>query len=439
MNPKSAPTARALAHDILMKVEEGAFADRALGQALVASILEPRDKQLVTRLVYGTLASQLRLDHTINAYAAKRSSIDPAVRVVLRLGIYQLTELDRVPDHAAVSTAVDLCKQHAPYAAKFTNAILRRTLRDGPAKAPKSKLDALAVELSHPKWLINRWLKRLGEDETRAFCIANNEPAPNALRALISTEEAIDHLKQNGINADPSSLAPDGLIAGTAVALKGIAVSQSEGSQAVVQALGLTPGNRVLDTCAAPGGKTAYIASIVGANGSVVAVDSAPDAKDRIDHILDLCHRDGHDASVEIVESPILTYQSEDLFDAVLVDAPCTGLGTLAEHPEIRWRRCADDIRSAAKRQQNILKAASPFVRPGGTLLYATCSLEPEETDDVVDAFLESAGDSFSENPLVREQSPTPRCIDDDGRLRTWPHKHQTSGFFAACLKRRAN
>ncbi len=428
-------SARELAFDILLAVEgSGAFADAMLGRALAEhSGLDRADRALATRLVYGTLARRLTLDHTLAAYSRRPlHDLDAAILTALRLGTFQIAVLDRVPAHAAVNTAVTLASHRVPAGAGYVNAILRRVARDGLVPLPAEPLARLAVEHSHPPWLVERWLRELGQGEAIRLMQADNEPLPTVLRSLLPVEDAIGALKQHGIDAQPARWAPEGVMVTVARTIPGLVVPQGEGSQLVSLFAGARPGERVLDACAAPGGKAGYLARMVGKQGVVVAVDPGRDAISRIGRTVAACGAD----NVRAHHCRIEEFQSDEAFDRVLVDAPCSGLGTLSEHPEIRWRRRPEDIDDSSVRQRRILTAAARHVRGGGYLIYATCTLLRSENDEVIHDFLQSHPDFHEEPPDTAPAAVTP-MVDPDGRLRTYPHRHGTGGFFAARLRRR--
>jgi 16S rRNA (cytosine967-C5)-methyltransferase len=425
--------ARRLAFDVALAVEQGARSDAALGSSLARATLSPEDRALATRIVYGTAAWQGRLDHTIAAYADRSvDAIDVDARLALRIGAYQLLLLDRVPDYAAVDSSVGLLRGPARRSAGFVNAVLRRIAREGEAAPPAGVDEAAAITLSHPLWLVRLWRRELGHADAEALMRANNEAAPTVLRALVPREQALATLVTEGHAAVPARWAPDAIVCDVAIARHGLVVPHGEASQLVTLLVGATTGERVLDACAAPGGKTAYLASKVGADGEVTAVDPGRDATRRIQSLLHVCG-----ARARIVSQRIQDFSDDRSYDAVLVDAPCSGLGTLREHPEIRWRRREADLAGYAARQTEMLGAAARLVRPGGRLVYATCTLVNAENDEVVDRFL-------ADNPRFRPDIEAllhpalAPLVDAQCRLRTAPHVHGTSGFFAARMVRSA-
>jgi 16S rRNA (cytosine967-C5)-methyltransferase len=427
------PDPRAVALAALVEIEsKQAFSDAVLSSHLDASGLDGPDRGLATQLVYGSLARRLTLDHTIEAYSERTTKkLDAGVHELIRIGLFQLAFLDRVPSHAAVNSTVELAKDVAPRAAGFINAILRRCSRDGLAPPPTDRFERLAIEHSHPVWLIERWIELFGETEAIALMAADNNALPTILRALIGREEAAERLAEIGAGTAPCERAPDGLVAAKPIRMPGVAIPQSEASQLVVRLLAPKPGESILDACAAPGGKTAYIAALVGEAGRVTACDPGRNAKRRVTRLLTSC---GVADRVSFHAAAVEDLDSDAGFDAVLVDAPCSGLGTLSEHPEIRWRRTPEDLSDLAARQGRILDASAARVASGGRLVYSTCTLVAEENDEVVDAFLARTPD-FRPDDLP----PAPECadlIDEHSRMRTYPHRHGMQGFFAAALRR---
>jgi 16S rRNA (cytosine967-C5)-methyltransferase len=438
--------ARALAHDVLVRVEStAAWADVLLGRRLAGTRLGPADRALVTRLVYGTLAWQGRLDHHLRGLvSAPWETLDPPVRAALRLGLYQLLFLDRVPAYAAVDASVSLARAAGRGAAGLVNAVLRRAATAGTAGLPLPDAAAdpvgrLAVEWSHPRWLVERWAAELGLDELPALLAANNVHGATAVRAnrLQTTRDALlAELSAAGVDAAPSRWTADGVVIGRSSARlrelpawrEGRFAFQGEASQLVTALLGLTPGDRVLDACAAPGGKATHAAGLVGADGLVVAVDRRTAGARRI---AAEAARLGATA-VHVLVGDARRVPSAARFDAVLVDAPCSGLGTLRRHPELRWRRRPEDVPRLAALQREILGGVAPLVRGGGVLAYAVCTLAREETDDVIEWFRRAHPGFRLEDAATRIPA---EVVTPAGTMRTLPHRHGLDGFFAARLR----
>ena len=453
---------RALALGILEAVENtGAFADTQLGRTLAQARLDPRDAGLLTRLVYGTIAWQLRLDWTLEHLAARPIiKIDAPVVATLRLGLFQILFLERVPPHAAVNTSVDLARARAGGgAARFVNAILRRALREGERTPPDATADPvrhLSIVWSHPDWLVESLCTELGLARTAGLLEANQQAAPTCLRInpnLESRDAALTRLRALGLDVRAGHFADTAVRLDSALgkirqqlaqhpgrsgpvqaeSVLGVAF-QSEASQLAAAALGVRPGERVADLCAAPGGKTGALAESLGTEGRLIASDLTPQA------VRTLGGRLGRPPGLGLLcqdgTRPALRHCA---FDAVLLDAPCTGLGTLRQHPEIRWRRPAADLERAHALQLALLGAAADLVRPAGRLVYATCTLGRRENDDVVESFL-TQDSRFVRDPIAPwlPAAALP-LIDPDGTLRTAPDLHGLDGFFAVRLVRRAN
>jgi 16S rRNA (cytosine967-C5)-methyltransferase len=373
----------------LLRVERGERSDRALEAEAPPS---GRDRALAWHLVSGVLQHRGEIDHILAA-SSKRplGALDPAVVAVLRLAIYELRH-GRAPARAVVHQAVELTRVEASRRATgFVNAVLRNQGRVG--EPPERVL------LNHPDWLLERWSERYGVERAARWALRNNQPAPLCLASLDGPEALEAELLEAGLTparADAGGRAIPGLRAvegpvGQVGALSGIQQGrwwvQDPAAAAVADLVGCEPGWRVLDACAAPGGKTFRLLS---QGGELVAVDRAPERLERMAGALRRLQLEARLVLHDWLEGPLA---GQELFDAVLVDAPCSGLGTLRRHPEIRWRRQPEDLVRNAARQLEILRACAPHVRPGGVLVYAVCSGEPEEGERVVEGFLSHAAD----------------------------------------------
>ena len=446
--PPDALAARLLALDVLRRVEsDSAHADVALAHALDRCRLGVRDRGFATRLVYGTLAWQGRLDWCISALSERDSAtLDPETRRVLRLGIYQIAVLDRVPPHAAVGTSVDLAKRLAPAAAGLVNAVLRRAAREARDVAlPDPVMEPvrhLAVAFSHPEWLVARWRARFPDAELRALLAVDNEAAPTVLRAARGTrEELMATLEHAGAVAHPGRFAPDALVVESSDphVLPGFAEGrfsvQSEASQLVALLVGPASGMRVLDACAAPGGKATYLAELMGGRGMVVGLERRR-AGARV--LARAARRLGIGCLSPVVADArrAASLLPRVRFDRILVDAPCSGLGTLRSHPELRWRRAPDDLPRLARMQRDILEGVTPLLATGGALVYATCTMTDEENDDVVRAWLGNHADLSVENARPFLPPTAGALVGADGALRTFPHRDGLDGFYAVRVRR---
>ncbi len=438
---------RRLAHEVLVRVEGGAFCDLLIGETLGRGRIEPRDAALFTRLVYGTVAWQGRLDWTL-ALLSRRplERLDPAVRVALRLGLLQLTQLDRIPDHAAVDTSVELAKRAAgPAAGRFVNAVLRTALRQGGERPLPREEDglarALAVRWSHPEWLVQRWLVELGRERTVALLEADGQPAPTVLRVDLrarSRDAALAELATRGIAARACAHAPAAIELeaplATIAEIPWLA-PQGEASQLVAELVDARPGERILDLCAAPGGKSAALAERWGSGiaGLLIAADRS---RPGIRRVRERARGEPPLRIATLLADAQRPPFAAATFDAVLLDAPCSGLGTLRSHPEIRWRRSEEEIAPLGDRQRRMLHAAARLVRPGGRLIYATCTLLAAENEEVVAELLRGTARWRLRDARAVLGEGAATLVGPDGALRTSPERGGLDGFFAVRLER---
>jgi 16S rRNA (cytosine967-C5)-methyltransferase len=443
----SPPDPRREAYRILKRVEDaGAFASVLL-EHKTASLPHPRDAALLTEIVLGVLRRRACLDHAIERAAERTAGeIDGAVLTALRIGAYALLFLDRIPDFAAVDTAVALVKESGwAKAAGFANGALRRIARERQSLLPSppapGDVAALALFHSHPEWWTRRLVLRAGWDAAEAFLRADNDPAPTVL-ALRSYAPGLPRvLEGEGVQVAPCRFVPEALrvVSGvpqkTASFREGAFWIQDEASQLAVGLLGRAAGPLVLDACAAPGGKTLAVSRRVAEGGLVVAVDR--NAK-RLSRLAQNVRRVGAELVVAVVADMSREAPFACAFDDVLVDAPCSGTGTMRRHPEIRWRLRAEDLPVLAQRQLEILASAAVAVRPGGRLLYSVCSVEPEEGEEVIAAFLSSHAEFVVADPRAVLEEAARGLVGPDLALRTTPIDDGVDGFYAALLTRRS-
>jgi 16S rRNA (cytosine967-C5)-methyltransferase len=430
---------------VLERVEaDASFADSALESELTSRRLETRDTALATELAYGTLRWQRYLDWILAPHSRRRlETLDARVRVILRVTAYQIALLDRVPSFAAVNDAVTLAPG-TPGVKPFVNAVLRSFARRAPRErepaAPRDPVDALATRCSFPTWLAARWVARIGREEAEALMRASNERPPLTLRAnaLRTDRDALAErlAAEEGLVGRPTRHAPEGLVVGPGGAPgswrafgDGSFAVQDEASMLVARLLAPGSGTTVADVCAAPGTKTTHIAELMADRGRVLAFDREPE---RLALVREAATRlgitiiDARDGAVDALAPGF-----RDACDAVLVDAPCSNLGVLRRNPEVKWRRQPSDLDLASRRQSEILAAAATMVKPGGRLVYATCSLEPEENETVVSAFLRARPEFAIDPP---DKFPLP--LEADGWLRCRPDRHGTDGFAAVRFHR---
>ena len=424
---KDVSPARRTALDILRRVHDGAFSSVLL--AAEEPKLSISDRALTHELVLGVVRRQLWLDKIIEHFSRRSvESLDLPVRIALRLGLYQLRFLSRIPASAAVNESVNLVRSaKLSSAAAFVNAVLRRAIREAdydPSADAQDTLEKLAIETSHPVWLIDRWTKAFGAAEAELLARANNEIPPTAFRVVhrrANEDEVIKQLTAAGALIERSYVAADAFrVSGATATLRELTANgeiylQDEASQLVAQMLFALPGQRVLDLCAAPGGKTTLIADRALDKAFIIAADRSAARLTTIRTTAAL-HQLRSITATLLDAAEKLPFATES-FDRILVDAPCSGTGTLRRNPEIRWRLAATDIPSFAASQKHFLRNAADVLKPGGRLVYSTCSVEREENEDVVADFLSTHPDFALEKTL-----------------RTWPHREGSDGFFLAIL-----
>ncbi|MBK7833390.1 MAG: 16S rRNA (cytosine(967)-C(5))-methyltransferase RsmB [Gemmatimonadetes bacterium] len=433
--------ARVAAADIMADLRGGDLLDAALDRR--ASGLDARDRRWVQELVYGTLRRRALLD----AYLADRvrgglARLDADLTDILRLGVYQLLHMRSVPPYAAIAQSVELAKRrHGIGASKLANAVLRRVDREREDETPSPSatgldpIDQLALQGSHPRWLVARWAERWGMDETRALLDMNNTEAPMVLRPWGLVREQLEAtLEGSGVQVEDAPLVEDGLAVAGHVALaevgafrQGLFFVQDPAATLVTRYAAIPPGATVIDLCAAPGGKSFELARTASV---VIACDRSPARLERMrQNVQRLDARNVTLVATDARETAL------SAVDAVLVDAPCTGTGTFRRHPDARWRLRVSDLAVSGAAQRAILRAAAALVRAGGLLIYSTCSLEPEENDAQVTQFLAEHPDFQLEPPPA---GTVPESTIDAGMLRVIPQRHGADGAFAARLRRSA-
>jgi 16S rRNA (cytosine967-C5)-methyltransferase len=418
--------ARVCAYAVLRRVfEEGAYADRALhGEA---KQLDPRDRALAMRLLYGTVQRKGTLDYLIEQLAERSpEKLDARLLAALRLGLYELLYLSGAPDHAVVADVVELAKGGARGGHGLVNAVLRRGVREGPALleglSDETPAQA-AIKHSHPEWIAQLWWEELGSSDARALMAYDNEPGEVALRVntLLTDAATLASELPVATHADPDL--PEALVlegpfdAHDSPAWRaGEFLAQSRGAMHVSRALDPQPGERVLDLCAAPGGKSTHLAALMRGRGEVVAVERNSRRAGMLTRTAQRLH--AGNVRVEVADAATLRPEGA-VFDRVLVDPPCSGLGTLQARADLRWRVMPKDVREMTRTQAAILAAGAAALRPGGVLVYSTCTISPTENEHQISAFLDAHPD-FSRDELMM----------------TLPHRDHTAGFFIARLRR---
>ena len=444
---------RNIALEVLSKQEKShKTLDHVFKEVADPGDLSGRDRALLNALVYGVLRWRGRLDFLISHFSDKKiSKIDPTILNILRLGLFQIVYMSRIPNSAAVNTSVQLAKSKAPrWVAGFVNGILRHAVRKSdrlPVAKPKNDLpQMMAIEKSFPLWLIRRWMDRYQPQTAAEMCDAINAVPPICIRANtlnVSRNQLIASLEALAERVEPTEFAPDGIrirrpeipIAAMDAFKKGEFQVQDEAAQLVTLLLDPQPGESVLDACAGLGGKTGHIAQQMNNQGSLVAMDIDIEKLARLE------------SQMQRLGISIVTTRHQDLkdttitdtgpsFDRILLDAPCTGLGVLRRNPDTKWNRSKKDLNRFARRQIKLLASVAPLLSVSGALVYAVCSVEPEENEAVIDAFL-------SVNPEFEVDAdpgslPSMFCAPsrDEKGFKTHPHFKEMDGFFMVRLKR---
>ncbi len=446
---KSPPSARELALQALVGVQgRGAYADKLVDSLAVRHALVSRERALLNELVKGTLRRRGTLDAALRLFLRQDLGSLPAwIQNALRLGAYQILFLDRMPPHAAVSETVRLARKYGhPGTAGLTNSVLRR-MSEVPRDEIRARLEAIedlgerrVALASHPDWMLERWSERFSEPEALAIAEANNRSARLGLRGnrlRLDQKELLARLERHGLTARPGRYAPahvslEGEVdfATLPFVERGDATVQDESETLVGHLVDPRPGERVLDLCAAPGGKATHLAELMGDRGEILAVERNP-ARARV--LEKNLQRLGL-KSVIVREADAEALAYDPPFDRVLVDAPCSGLGVLARRADARWRKSPEGVAQMAEVQKRLLAVGASAVRPGGTLVYSVCSFEPEETDEVVRWF--GARHPEFRPADARERVPA-EVVTPEGHLLCLPHRHGTDGVFAARWERR--
>jgi len=430
--------ARKLSYRLLHKIEQRQlFSDAALNSDSMCE-LDVRDRHLTTEIVYGTLRWQSMLDYVLTSACSRPwNKVDPGVRILLRMSLYQMWRMDRIPEYALVNDAVELSKKYLGKGIDgFINGILRRLTRTHPWRNEAFLKQAHPwIRVSLPEWLWQRWASRYGEGCAQDFALSLNAHPQTAIRFLDNSELPASVLP----GVQRSDLVPGAYVRESGAAMppgEGSGASgfhyQDEASQLIPHLLHVQPGWKIWDVCAAPGGKSAILAQGCGSSGRIIASDLSKERMQKLRQFL--CDSGARNTDVVLADASNSAPFARE-FDAVLADVPCSGIGTLRRNPEIKWNFAPAAFAALQTTQQSILHHASGAVRAGGGLLYSTCSTEPEENEQVIQHFL-STHPGFC---LIRPEYPPgiEKWIGEDGMVRTFPSLHRWDGFFAALMMRR--
>ncbi|MGG4180914.1 16S rRNA (cytosine(967)-C(5))-methyltransferase RsmB [Virgibacillus pantothenticus] len=442
-------TVRSKALDTLIRIEKDqGYSHLLVNQELQAGGIRSKDEGLFTEIVYGTVQQQLTLDYYLKPFLKGKTNLDLWVRVLLRMSIYQMVFLDRIPDHAIIHEAVEIAKSRGHKGiASFVNGVLRAIQRKGvpSISALSDDTTRISIATSHPQWLVERWMNQYGKETTEAMCLANTKHKPLSVRIQplkISRGEAIRQMEESGFKVHPSFFSPQGIVIEEGNVLKskwfqeGMVTIQDQSSMLVAELLQLKPGMSVLDACSAPGGKATHIAEKMENQGRIDAYDlHAKKVKliqakaDELD--LSIIHPSTGDAR------KLREKYKDAIFDRILIDAPCSGLGVIRGKPEIKYHKREEDIERLASIQQEILETVAPLLKQEGRLVYSTCTVDQQENEQVIRAFCEKHP-SFEVDQTFFTALPKPlhdsEGISKEG-LQIFPQTFQTDGFFITRLK----
>ena len=427
---------RAVAAEICTDLRRGEFLDHSFERRIAP--LDARDRRWTRELVYGMLRHRGWIDAILSdRVRGGLARLDPDVIDLLRLGVYQLTNMGSVPAYAAIAQTVELAKRrHGLGASKLVNAVLRRTDRERDelsVPASPEPAEALAIRYSHPRWLIARWIERWGEQDTERLLALNNTEAPIVIRPFGIVREQLEAmLEEAGVHVAEAPYVSDSIAISGGITFtelgafkKGLFFVQDPAATLVTEYAAIAPSTIVADLCAAPGGKSLELSKTAG---TVIASDKSLGRLQRL-----LANERRLETTNVFPFVGDARHPAVAPVDAVLIDVPCTGTGTFRRHPDARWRLKISDLAVMSALQKTLIRAAAKVVKPGGLLVYSTCSLEPEENDEQVDSFLSENPDWILEAPP--EGSVAPELLDG-GRLRVLPQRHGTDGAFAARLRR---
>nr|WP_270879466.1 16S rRNA (cytosine(967)-C(5))-methyltransferase RsmB [Paenibacillus aestuarii] len=446
-------SARDAALEVLTRVEEDqSYSNLLLNQTLQKYALDRADAGLATELVYGTIGRKNTIDFFLERFVSKGlAKLEPWVRCLLRLSFYQLHYLDRIPDHAVVSEAVNIAKRRGHQGISgMVNGVLRAVLRSKEEltlPAALGDVKRIALTHSHPEWLVRRWIRQLGPELTEQICAANNEPPQVSIRAnerRRTRQQLIEQLLAEGVSAEASKLAPAGVLVHGAgnMALdpgfkQGDFSIQDESSMLVAEALAPKPGMKVLDCCAAPGGKTAHIAEKMDDIGEIWACD-LHEHKQKL--IADQADRLGLTSIQTLVmdAQKLDEHFAAESFDRILLDAPCSGFGVIRRKPDLKWAKDESEVASISELQHAILSRVHRLLKPGGVLVYSTCTIERSENEDMIERFL-SQHSEFELAPLPADAfaGVEPQAAAS-GMVQIMPQQYHSDGFFIARLQKRA-
>ncbi|WP_338452007.1 16S rRNA (cytosine(967)-C(5))-methyltransferase RsmB [Niallia oryzisoli] len=435
--------------EILELIEKNqSYSNLLLNHAIKKNELDPKDIGLLTELTYGTLQRKMTLDFFLSPFLMKNKKLENWVRQLLRMTVYQMVYLDKIPDRAAIFEAVEIAKKRGHKGiSSLVNGVLRSIQREGlPSfEAIDDPIERLAVSTSHPLWLVKRWVRQFGYEETKEMCELNLTAPVMTGRVnttKISREKCLALLEEEGFSVEASTVVPEailcykGNLANSNVFKQGFITIQDESSMLVALSLGVNENQHVLDACAAPGGKTTHIAEKLNRTGEVISLDLH---EHKVKLIRENAARLGlSNIKAETLDSRhVQDHFEKESFDRILLDAPCSGLGVLRRKPDIKYTKKEEDVFQLQKIQKTLLDSVSPLLKKGGILVYSTCTIDQEENHQVVEAFLKQHPE-FERDDSVRDRMPDPiRPIVKNGEMQILPQHMNSDGFYIACLRKK--
>lgn len=442
---------RQLAFEALLKIEyEQAYSNLLIHHTIERGLLNEKDSRLFTELVYGTVQRKLTLDYYLSHFLTRKmKKKDEWIIPLLRMALYQMIFLEKIPEHAIVYETVQIAKKKGHQGlANLVNGVLRNIQRRGlpSIDAIPDRIKRLSVKYSHPEWLVSTWIRQYGIETTEKICETNlKRPKVTARVNLRKTNRTalLSMLKKEGVLAEESQLSMDGIViqAGNLVQTEafqqGLLTIQDESSMLVGRAVNPQKGETILDCCAAPGGKTTHLAELMNGEGTIVALDVH-------EHKLNLIQQQLERLQLSNVSLHVLDARnvrskfSDESFDRILVDAPCTGFGVIRRKPDIKWKKTEQDVIEMSRIQLEILEAVAPLLKKGGTLIYSTCTLDKRENEQVIETFLNKHAD-FVRDEALAERLPKQLLpyIEKRGEIQILPQYFSSDGFFIAAMRKK--
>ncbi|MGM9928897.1 MAG: 16S rRNA (cytosine(967)-C(5))-methyltransferase RsmB [Bacillus sp. (in: firmicutes)] len=439
---------RELALDLIYSVEKNqSYSNLLLNNVINKNQLSPADSRLLTEITYGTIQRKLTLDYFLKPFVKQNAKLDDWVMILLRLSLYQMYYLDKIPDHATIFEAVEIAKKRGHKGiSSMVNGVLRNIQRKGVPSLEeiKNPIERISIESSHPLWLVERWVQQYGIEKTKDMCECNLRAPQQTARVnskKATRAEVMKNLEEEGFQVKESEALPDGIVclqgnlANSELFKEGFLTIQDESSMIVAYALGAKDDDKVLDSCAAPGGKTTSIAEKL-TSGTITALDLH-------EHKIKLI--DQQATRLGLTNITTMAYDARKVqekfaaesFDKILVDAPCSGLGVMRRKPDVKYTKSEKDIERLATIQKAILQATAPLLKPGGTLVYSTCTVDQEENNQVVAHFLQENQQFIADTEFKNRLPEHVRPFVDENCLQLFPQDLESDGFFIACFRKK--